>query len=349
MWSDHARFEAMRQVEVAACEELDGPTPDELDAIRAATFTVQAIDEREKVTDHDTAAFVDVLSASAGPAGRWIHHGLTSSDVLDTGLALQLRRVGEIVLPDSRAARRSARRRRPRARAHAVRRAHSRNPRRADDVRDQARGVRIRGESQRGPTRAGLRSGDGRRALGSRRDVLRDLARVRGARPRPPRSPPRAGLDPDCPARPPRRAARRDRARRRRLGAVRNRAAPPRPHRGRRGPRAVRARPEGLEFDAAQAQSDQVRAGRRPRARAPRERDGGVGGRGAVARARHLPLLGRARDPARLDDPARPPAAPGPGLVQAWSSTPSACARTSSSPTERCSPSVCCSRWWNRG
>ncbi len=102
VWSDHARFEAMRLVEVAACEELEGPTPAELDAIRSATFTVEAIDEREKVTDHDTAAFVDVLSASAGPAGRWIHHGLTSSDVLDTGLALQLRRVGEIVLPDSR-------------------------------------------------------------------------------------------------------------------------------------------------------------------------------------------------------------------------------------------------------
>ena len=93
----------MREVEVAACEELDGPSDAELDAIRAATFTVEAINEREKVTDHDTAAFVDVLAASAGPAGRWIHHGLTSSDVLDTGLALQLRRVGELVLPDSRA------------------------------------------------------------------------------------------------------------------------------------------------------------------------------------------------------------------------------------------------------
>ncbi len=44
-----------------------------------------------------------MLAASAGPAGRWIHHGLTSSDVLDTGLALQLRRVGQIVLPDARA------------------------------------------------------------------------------------------------------------------------------------------------------------------------------------------------------------------------------------------------------
>src|SRR5579875_2249033 len=86
VWSDQARFEAIRQVEVAACEEMpaemaDGPTPEELDAIRAATFTVDAVNEREKVTDHDTAAFVDVLAASAGPAGRWIHYGLTSSDV----------------------------------------------------------------------------------------------------------------------------------------------------------------------------------------------------------------------------------------------------------------------------
>jgi adenylosuccinate lyase len=102
IWSDFAHFEAMRQVEVAAAEELSGPSAAELEAIRAATFTVDAIAERERVTDHDTAAFVDVLSASAGPAGRWIHHGLTSSDVLDTGLALQLRRVAEIVLPDSR-------------------------------------------------------------------------------------------------------------------------------------------------------------------------------------------------------------------------------------------------------
>ena len=102
IWSDHARFDAMREVEVAACEEMDGPTAEELGAIRAAMFTVEAINEREKVTDHDTAAFVDVLADSAGPAGRWIHYGLTSSDVLDTGLALQLRRVAGVVMPDAR-------------------------------------------------------------------------------------------------------------------------------------------------------------------------------------------------------------------------------------------------------
>jgi adenylosuccinate lyase len=98
VWTDAARMEAWRQVEVAACEEMDGPTPADLEAIREATFTVDAVKEREKVTDHDVAAFVDVLSASAGDSGRWIHFGLTSSDVLDTALALQLRAAGAIVL-----------------------------------------------------------------------------------------------------------------------------------------------------------------------------------------------------------------------------------------------------------
>ncbi len=103
LWTDHARFEALRRVEVAAGEEMEGPTAEDLEAIRAATFTVDAINEREKVTDHDTAAFVDVLAASAGAPGRWIHYGLTSSDVVDTGLALQIGAVGELILPDARA------------------------------------------------------------------------------------------------------------------------------------------------------------------------------------------------------------------------------------------------------
>jgi adenylosuccinate lyase len=99
LWTDEARMTAWRDVEVAACEAMDGPTPEELEAIRAATFTVEAVNEREKTTDHDVAAFVDVLSASAGHAGRWIHYGLTSSDVLDTALALQLKRAGEVIVP----------------------------------------------------------------------------------------------------------------------------------------------------------------------------------------------------------------------------------------------------------
>jgi adenylosuccinate lyase len=116
LWTDEARMTAWRDVEVAAAEALDGPTAEDLDAIRAATFTVEAVKEREKVTDHDVAAFVDVLAASAGPAGRWIHFGLTSSDVLDTALALQLQRAGAVIV---RAAREYAAALAERAREHA--------------------------------------------------------------------------------------------------------------------------------------------------------------------------------------------------------------------------------------
>jgi adenylosuccinate lyase len=110
LWTDEARMETWRQVEVAACEELgellgtgNGPTPAELEAIGGASFTVEAVDERERTTDHDMAAFVDVLAGSAGEAGRWIHFGLTSSDVLDTALGLQLKAVGEVIVPGAHA------------------------------------------------------------------------------------------------------------------------------------------------------------------------------------------------------------------------------------------------------
>ena len=102
LWTDAARMEYWRAVEVAACEEMEGPSAADLEAIRAASFTVEAVAERERATDHDVAAFVDVLSASAGPGGRWIHYGLTSSDVLDTALALALRAAGEIVVAGAR-------------------------------------------------------------------------------------------------------------------------------------------------------------------------------------------------------------------------------------------------------
>ena len=109
LWTDEARMERWREVEVAACEELPsllgsdrGPSEAELEAVRAATFTVEAVRERERATGHDVAAFVDVLGASAGEAGRWIHFGLTSSDVLDTALALQLRAAGEVILEGAR-------------------------------------------------------------------------------------------------------------------------------------------------------------------------------------------------------------------------------------------------------
>jgi adenylosuccinate lyase len=107
VWSPQRKLECWLEVELAATEAWaeEGVVPREAaEAARAsATFTVEAVDERERVTDHDVAAFVDVVAASVGEHGRWIHYGLTSSDVLDTALALQLREAGEVVLASARA------------------------------------------------------------------------------------------------------------------------------------------------------------------------------------------------------------------------------------------------------
>jgi len=107
IWSQQRKLECWLEVELAATEAWAeaGVVPREAaEAGRAkASFTVEAVNEREKVTDHDVAAFVDVVAASVGEHGRWIHYGLTSSDVLDTALALRLRGAGEVVLGSARA------------------------------------------------------------------------------------------------------------------------------------------------------------------------------------------------------------------------------------------------------
>ena len=94
-------MEAWLAVEIAATEAwvAEGAVPAEAAEAgrRLATFTVEAVEERERTTGHDVAAFVDVVADSIGEEGRWIHYGLTSSDVLDTGLALQLTEAGEII------------------------------------------------------------------------------------------------------------------------------------------------------------------------------------------------------------------------------------------------------------
>ena len=102
VWTDQARMEAWLKVELAGVDALaqEGLVPPaEAARIRErAAFTVEAVKEREKVTDHDVAAFVDVVAQAVGPEGRWVHHGLTSSDVLDTALALQIRDAGRILI-----------------------------------------------------------------------------------------------------------------------------------------------------------------------------------------------------------------------------------------------------------
>ena len=98
VWSEERKLGTWLSVELAVVDALadDGVVPaEDRDAIRdRASFDAGAVRERERTTDHDMAAFVDVVAESVGPAGRWIHHGLTSSDVLDTALALQLSQAG---------------------------------------------------------------------------------------------------------------------------------------------------------------------------------------------------------------------------------------------------------------
>jgi adenylosuccinate lyase len=107
VWSPQRKLECWLEVELAATEAWaeEGVVPREAaEAARAsAAFTVEAVEERERITDHDVAAFVDVVADSVGGHGRWVHYGLTSSDVLDTALALQLREAGEVVLAGARA------------------------------------------------------------------------------------------------------------------------------------------------------------------------------------------------------------------------------------------------------
>jgi adenylosuccinate lyase len=103
LFTDAARFGAWLEVEVLAVEawaELGVVPAEDARAIRErASFDVEKIHERERVTDHDVAAFVDVVQESVGrPAGAWVHYGLTSSDVVDTALALQMTRALDRIL-----------------------------------------------------------------------------------------------------------------------------------------------------------------------------------------------------------------------------------------------------------
>jgi adenylosuccinate lyase len=107
IWSEQNKLETWLEVELAVVDALaeSGVIPaDDAAAVRErASFTVEAVSEREQVTDHDVAAFVDVVAASIGEPGRWVHHGLTSSDVLDTALGLQIAKAGAILVAGAHA------------------------------------------------------------------------------------------------------------------------------------------------------------------------------------------------------------------------------------------------------
>lgn len=103
IWSNEYKYACWLRVEIAVAEAWaeQGRVPEEaLPAIRAATFDLERITQIEEETQHDVIAFLRNLTETVGPDARWIHLGLTSSDVIDTALALQLVESVDLLLRD---------------------------------------------------------------------------------------------------------------------------------------------------------------------------------------------------------------------------------------------------------
>src|SRR6186997_505698 len=109
IWSDERKFQVWLEIEVLACEAMAEvrqiPQEDAAEIRKQARFSIPKILEIEKRTNHDVIAFLENVAESVGPASRWIHQGLTSSDILDTTLAVQLDESCRILLDDLQALR----------------------------------------------------------------------------------------------------------------------------------------------------------------------------------------------------------------------------------------------------
>jgi adenylosuccinate lyase len=102
IWSDQRKYETWLQVELAAVDAMAraGIVPDEAarDIRARASFKLDRIEEIEQVTQHDVIAFTTAVAEHVGPSARWLHFGLTSSDVIDTAQALQMREACDLIL-----------------------------------------------------------------------------------------------------------------------------------------------------------------------------------------------------------------------------------------------------------
>src|SRR2546421_713035 len=100
IWSSAHKTDKWLQVELLACEgwAREGVIPAEaMQKIRQASYNAQRMQEIEQETHHDVISFLRSIQEQLGPEGRFIHLGLTSSDVLDTGLAAQLKEAGQML------------------------------------------------------------------------------------------------------------------------------------------------------------------------------------------------------------------------------------------------------------
>ena len=104
IWSRQHRFDLMKDVEVALCEAWYRLGEIPMDAMRTIrekmTFTIERVDELERITDHDVVAFVNCLGESVPEQSCYIHKGATSSDILDTATSLQVVEAGKLILAE---------------------------------------------------------------------------------------------------------------------------------------------------------------------------------------------------------------------------------------------------------
>ncbi|MFC2050145.1 adenylosuccinate lyase [Chloroflexota bacterium] len=103
IWSEESKFDKWLQVEIAACEawaEMGTIPKEAIPKIKRARFNLERIAEILKVTHHDVTAFLQAVSESLGEESRFIHLGLTSSDVIDTALSLQLKEASRLLAKD---------------------------------------------------------------------------------------------------------------------------------------------------------------------------------------------------------------------------------------------------------
>src|SRR5262245_58423763 len=102
IWSDQRRYETWLLVETAAAEAMAaaGIVPPEAarDILERGKFDIARIEEIEQTTQHDVIAFTTAVAEHVGPSARWLHFGMTSSDVIDTAQALQMREACDLVL-----------------------------------------------------------------------------------------------------------------------------------------------------------------------------------------------------------------------------------------------------------
>src|ERR1044072_3929978 len=104
IWSDQRKYETWLQVEIAAADAMARAGIVPAEAVRdmrdRAAFDIARIEEIEAETQHDVIAFTTAVAEHVGPSARWLHFGLTSSDVIDTAQALQMREACDLILKD---------------------------------------------------------------------------------------------------------------------------------------------------------------------------------------------------------------------------------------------------------